>query len=76
MMEHLGKYLIIIGCIIVAAGIIIYVKDSIPLLKHLGSLPGDIKIQKKNFTFYFPVMTSIVVSIILTLLFYIIGKSK
>jgi len=43
-------------------------------IPFLGKLPGDIFIQRKNFTFYFPVATSILLSIILTLIFYFLGR--
>jgi hypothetical protein len=63
----LGKLLIIFGSILIALGIFFTFFEKIP---WLGKLPGDIYIQKKNFTFYFPVATSILLSIILSLLFY------
>ncbi len=72
----LGKSLIIIGILIVVAGLVIYFKDSIPLLKHIGRLPGDIVIKKENFTFYFPLGTSILISIILSLFFIIINRMR
>lgn len=43
---------------------------------NFGKLPGDIVIRKGNFTFYFPIATSIILSIILTLIFYFLGKLK
>ncbi|WP_443089750.1 DUF2905 domain-containing protein [Virgibacillus sp. MG-45] len=42
----------------------------------IGRLPGDISFKKGNFSFYFPIMTSIVVSIILSLIFFLIGKFR
>lgn len=72
-MHQAGKLLIIFGVIIVIAGVIIYFFDKIPFL---GKLPGDIVVKKKNFTFYFPLMTSIVVSVILSLILYLIAKLK
>ena len=72
-MAELGKFLIIFGVIIIVAGVLLV------LLKHegipfLGKLPGDIIMQKKNFTFYFPFTTSIILSIILSLILYFIGR--
>jgi hypothetical protein len=63
----MGKFLILFGILLVLVGILIQFSDKIP---WLGKLPGDIFIQKKNVSFYFPLTTSILVSILLTLLFY------
>jgi hypothetical protein len=59
----LGKFLIVIGLVIAAAGVLISL--GVPL----GRLPGDISYRRGNVSFHFPIVTSIVVSIILTLLF-------
>lgn len=71
--SQLGKLLIIPGIIIIFVGIFISFMPKIP---YLGKLPGDIHIKKKNFIFYFPLTTSIIVSIlgsiILTVIFLII----
>jgi len=66
-----GKVLIIIGLVIAGIGIILVLTPKVP---WLGKLPGDILIKKDNFRFYFPVTTCIIVSIILTLLFYLFRK--
>jgi len=67
----LGKALIIIGVVIAGIGIILVLT---PKVLWLGKLPGDILIKKDNFRFYFPVTTCIIISIILTLLFYLFRK--
>jgi hypothetical protein len=67
----LGKLLILLGVFIILVGVFLLVGEKIP---WLGRLPGDIIIRKKNFTFYFPIVTSIVISIILTLLFMFFRK--
>lgn len=67
----IGKALMVIGAVIFAIGGIIMLSGRVPFL---GKLPGDILIQKKNFTFYFPIATSILISIVLTLLFCFVGK--
>jgi hypothetical protein len=68
----LGKFLLITGIVIAAAGaLMLLFKNGVPFL---GKLPGDIVIQKKNFTFYFPIATSILLSIILSLIFYFLGR--
>jgi uncharacterized membrane protein len=72
----LGKTLIVIGLILVAAGIIVMFRDSIPLIRHLGRLPGDISVERGNFSFYFPVATSIVVSLVLSLILYLFGRLR
>ena len=72
-----GKILIGIGLVIVALGVLLVVVDRIPGLGNafswLGRLPGDISIKRDNFSFYFPIGTSIVLSILLSLLFYLVG---
>ena len=73
----LGKILIGIGLGIAAIGVLLAVVDRIPGLGNafswLGKLPGDISIKRENFSFYFPIATSVVLSIILSLLFYLVG---
>ncbi|MEO0297184.1 MAG: DUF2905 domain-containing protein [candidate division WOR-3 bacterium] len=61
----LGKFLIILGCLIIALGLLL---TFIPKIPYLGKLPGDIYIKKGNFSFYFPLGTCILLSLILTLL--------
>lgn len=72
-----GKIFIGIGLGIVALGLLFLLVDRIPGLGHafgwFGKLPGDISIKRENFSFYFPIGTSIVLSILLSLLFYFIG---
>lgn len=70
-MQELGKTLIIFGVILVGVGLLLTFVNKIPLL---GKLPGDILIQKKNFTFYFPLATSILTSIILSLIFWLFSR--
>lgn len=61
-----GKYIIIIGIVAVVAGIFIYFFHD--KLNWIGNLPGDIRIDKGNFRFYFPITTMILFSLIVTLL--------
>lgn len=70
-MPSIGKLLILLGLVLVAAGILFLLSDKIP---WLGRLPGDITIKRDNFTFYFPLATSIIVSLILSLLFWLFRK--
>ena len=69
--QNIGKFLILLGLLISAIGGLLLLSGKVP---WIGRLPGDILIQKKNFTFYFPLATSILLSLILTLLFWLLGK--
>ena len=69
-MQSLGKYLIVFGAIILIAGVVL---TFFPKLNFFGRLPGDIIVKKENFSFYFPIVTSIVLSVLLTLIFWIIN---
>ncbi len=69
--SELGKFLIIFGIVIVAIGGLLMLSGKI---SWIGRLPGDIIIQRKNFTFYFPPATSILISLLLTLIFWILGR--
>lgn len=71
-MSEIGKNVIIVGIVIVIIGIILSFSDKLPF--HFGKLPGDISYEKENFSFYFPVTTSIIISIILSLLIYLFGR--
>jgi len=70
-MQHIGKVLIVTGAVISLIGAALFLSDRIP---WFGKLPGDILIERKNFTFYFPLATSIVISILLTILFWLFGR--
>ncbi len=72
-LTHIGKFLVITGIIIIVLGIVLMLAGKMPFL---GRLPGDIVIERKNFTFYFPLATSILLSVILTLLLWIIGRMR
>lgn len=65
-MGELGKMLIFFGLIICAVGVLLLVGAKIP---WLGRLPGDIIIQREKFSFYFPLTTCIIISLLLTLIF-------
>jgi len=70
-MQELGKTLMLIGVVLLAIGAGLYFLKGFPFL---GKLPGDILVQKKNFTFYFPLATSLLLSLLLTLFFYLFRK--
>ncbi len=71
-MAELGKFLIFAGLFIAIIGFILAFSDKIPF--NLGRLPGDIAIRKENFSFYFPITTSILLSILFSLLLYLFGR--
>lgn len=73
-MSELGKILIILGIALVVAGLVVILLGRAHL--PLGRLPGDIIYRGKNTTFYFPLATSILVSILLSLVLYLIGKFR
>ena len=66
----MARTLILCGIVLVLAGLLWPWLKQIPL----GRLPGDIVIEKENFRFYFPVTTSILVSLVLSLIFYLFKK--
>ena len=72
-LNYLGKFLVIAGFALIGLGIMLLFSDKIPFL---GKLPGDIVLEKRSFTFYFPIATSILISIVLSIVFYLLGYFK
>jgi hypothetical protein len=70
-MGELGKFIIAIGIVLVIVGVIITMAGKVPAI---GKLPGDIFIKKENFSFYFPLTSCILLSIIIGVIMYWIGK--
>ena len=70
-MSDLGRYLLILGCIIAVAGAVLMFSDKLP---WLGRLPGDIYVKKENYSIFFPVTTCILVSLIISLILWLIRK--
>ncbi|NKE69341.1 DUF2905 domain-containing protein [Candidatus Manganitrophus noduliformans] len=70
-MADIGRILIFLGLILALLGGIVLLAGKIP---GLGRLPGDILIQRRNVTFYFPIATSILISIILSLIFWLLSR--
>lgn len=68
---NVGKLLIVSGLLIAVVGGVLLLAGRLP---WLGRLPGDVHIQRGNWTFYFPLATSLLVSIALTLIFWVIGR--
>ena len=70
-MAPLGKSLVLLGLVLVVAGAVLWASPSVPLL---GRLPGDIYIRRGNFSFYFPLTTCVLVSALLSLLFFALRR--
>ena len=70
-MNDFAKTLIFFGFILLSAGVVLMLFGKVP---GLGKLPGDIYVRKGNFTFYFPLMTSLILSLILTLIGFLFKK--
>ena len=70
-LDSIGKLLILIGVILIVAGGLFLLVGKVPLL---GRLPGDIYVQKRGWSLYFPLTTCILISILLTLLFSFFGR--
>ncbi len=72
-MGEIAKMLIFLGAVLVAIGLLLLLAQKFPFL---GRLPGDVLIKKEHFTFYFPLATSIILSIVISLILYLIGKFR
>jgi hypothetical protein len=68
-MEGLGKILLIVGAVIIVIALLMIFGQHIPFF---GKLPGDIFIKKDNFSFYFPIVTFLIISVILTIIINVI----
>jgi Protein of unknown function (DUF2905) len=71
-MQEIGKFVVIVGALLVVVGVVLWRFPG--LFGWVGKLPGDISVQKGNFSFYFPVATCILVSIILTLVSWLFRR--
>lgn len=70
-MENMGKLFLFLGALFIIIGLLWNLIGS-----FIGKLPGDFTFKKGNVTVYFPLMTSILISIILTLLLYVFGRFR
>ncbi|MFC1624477.1 DUF2905 domain-containing protein [Candidatus Omnitrophota bacterium] len=68
-----GKILIFFGIILISVGTLFMFMDKVP---WIGRLPGDIYIKRENFTFYFPISSSILLSIVLSLILILVGRRQ
>jgi hypothetical protein len=71
MLGELGKLLVVAGIVLVVLGAVYFLAGRLP---WIGRLPGDIVVRREGFTFYFPLTTSILVSVVLTLLFWLFRR--
>jgi H+/Cl- antiporter ClcA len=71
-MPHLGKVLVFAGIILIIAGLIVYFAGD--KLGWIGHLPGDIRVEKENMRFYFPITTMILLSVVLSVIVWIVRK--
>ena len=72
-LQPLGRALIFVGVILTGFGLVLLLTPKIP---WLGRLPGDILVQREHFSFYFPLASCLVASVILSLLLWLIGRFK
>ena len=73
-MEQFGRLLIILGIVVAAIGLFLTFGSRLPL--RLGRLPLDFHYQRDNFSFYFPLGTSILISIVLTIVFALLNRGR
>ncbi len=72
-LQPLGRVFILLGLILISIGLFFILSPKVP---WLGRLPGDILIRRGNSTFYFPLTTSILASLLLSLIMWILGKQR
>ena len=70
---NLGRWIVVLGLILVGIGLLVMAAERLPFLR-LGRLPGDIVYRGKNVVFYFPLATSILLSVLLTLLLWVFRR--
>ena len=70
-LQGLGKLLVLSGCMLVLIGVLVLFVGRLP---WLGRLPGDILIERKNFSFYFPLATSLLISLVLSAIVWLLSR--
>jgi hypothetical protein len=68
---NLGRVLIVLGIVVASIGVVLVLFERVP---WIGRLPGDIHVQRGNWTFYVPLGTSILLSLVLTVVLWLIGR--
>jgi Protein of unknown function (DUF2905) len=72
-LSSLGRALLALGAVLAGVGLLLILAGRFPGLR-IGRLPGDLRVERGNFTFYFPLATSVVVSVVLSLLLWLFGR--
>ena len=70
-MGDLGRLLVVVGVLVVIAGLVVMLAGRVP---WIGRLPGDVYVQRGNWSFYFPIATSILLSVVISFLLYLFGR--
>jgi hypothetical protein len=73
-LTDLGKMLILFGIVLVGLGVVLSLAGRLPGLPWIGRLPGDIVVRREHFVFAFPLTTCLVVSVVLSVLFYLLRR--
>jgi hypothetical protein len=73
-LESAGKFLLILGLGITALGGLLFLLSRIPALNHLGSLPGDIRVQGENFACFMPIVSMCLLSLLATIVINVIAR--
>lgn len=69
--QEFGKLFLMAGAFLAIVGLILIFRDRVPGLDRLGQLPGDLKFERENLRVYFPFATSLIISVVLSLLFWL-----
>jgi hypothetical protein len=69
--NDVGRMLVVLGVLLALAGVVLLLVGRVP---WIGRLPGDIHVQRGNWTFYFPLATSLLLSAVLTLVLWVLGR--
>jgi hypothetical protein len=72
-MQSMGTFLVVAGILMVVIGLALILSDRIPFL---GRLPGDIRVEKENFRLYIPIATSIVLSVVISIILWLINHFR
>ncbi|MCR4438358.1 MAG: DUF2905 domain-containing protein [bacterium] len=70
-LNPIARVLLLFGLFLAGVGVVLLLARQVPFL---GRLPGDILVQRKNFTFYFPIATCVVLSLVLSLILYLFSR--
>lgn len=73
MLPQMGKVLVVLGAVLLAVGLVLLFADRIPFL---GKLPGDILVKRDRYTVYFPIVTMIILSLLITVILNLFGRGK